>query len=86
MQTRSVSALPIKVRAIAEAAADVIIDYTLFENPLPNSHATLSLIERAWSQAQGELQLYSPRVKLAETWVRIPILWISGALTTMILS
>ena len=74
MQTRSVSALPIKVRAIAEAAVDMIIDYTLVDNPLPNSHATLSLIERVWSQAQGKLHLYSLRVKLVESWVRIHIL------------
>ena len=67
MQMCSVSALPIRVQAIAEAAADIIIDYTLFDNSLPNSHATLSLIERAWLQAQGELQLYFLRVKLMQS-------------------
>ena len=36
-----------KLRAIAEAAGDLIADYTLFENPLPDSQASLRLLDQS---------------------------------------
>ena len=65
------NSLPPKLRGIAEAAQEFIIDYTLFVNPLPNTHATLALMDKAWSKAQAELQLYSTRSRLVEKWVRV---------------
>ena len=40
-RTRSVGALPGNERLIAEAAGRIIANYTLFQNPLPNSEETL---------------------------------------------
>ena len=38
-----------KLRAIAEAVVDLIADYTLVENPLPDSQVSLRLLDQSWS-------------------------------------
>src|SRR5258705_9438615 len=82
-KSRSKNILEGKTRAIAEAAGDLIADYTLFENPLPDSQATLRLLDQSWSQAQVDLGMYGQRTREAESFVSplsIMIL-IVGALT-----
>ena len=44
-KSRSKNILEGKTRAIAKAVGDLIADYTLFENPLPDSQASLRLLE-----------------------------------------
>ena len=46
-RTRSVGALSGNERLIAEAAGRIIADYTLFQNPLPNSKETLQLLDHS---------------------------------------
>ena len=59
--TRSISMFSGEVRAIAGLAGDIITEYTLFENPLPNSQATLILLDNAWNEAQSRLNIFVPR-------------------------
>ena len=61
--------LPAPIRSLTLAAAKIITDYTLFQNPLPDGDETLSLIEDAWTQAQGELGNSLVRLKPADTYV-----------------
>ena len=45
--TRGISSVPSQLRDVAEAAGEIIADYTLFENPLPDPPETVRLIEAA---------------------------------------
>ena len=51
--TRSISMFSGEVRAIAGLSGDIITEYKLFENPLPNSQATLILLDNAWNEPQS---------------------------------
>ena len=82
-KSRSKNILEGKLRAIAEAAGDLIADYTLLENLLPNSQASLRLLDQSWSQAQVDLGMYMQRTREAESFVT-PLsimIMIVGALT-----
>ena len=67
-KSRSKNILEGKLRPIAEAAGDLIADYTLFENPLPDSQASLRLLDQSWSQAQVDLGMYTQRTREAESF------------------
>ena len=67
--TRSISMFSGEVRAIARLAGDIITEYTLFENLLPNGQATLILLDNAWNEAQSRLNIFAPRSRQAESWV-----------------
>ena len=67
--TRSISMFLGEVCAIAGLAGDIVTEYTLFENPLPNSQATLILLNNVWNEAQFRLNIFASRSKQAESWV-----------------
>ena len=58
-----------EVRAIAGLPGDTVTEYTVFENPLPNSQATLILLDNALNEAQSRLNIFASRSKQAESWV-----------------
>ena len=67
--TRSISIFSGEVHAIAGLVGDIITEYTLFENPLRNSQATLILLDNVWNEAQSRLNIFAPRSRQVESWV-----------------
>lgn len=66
---RSILSVPSQLRDITELAGEIIMDYTLFQDPLPDAQETLRLIDSAWRQAQNDLKKVGHMVKTAENWV-----------------
>ena len=50
-QSRSVRVIEPRLQAIVEKASQIIINYTLFENPFPASNPLRDRIYEAWTEA-----------------------------------
>ena len=50
-QSRSVHTIKQSLLPIVEKASEIVIDYTLFENPFPTPHDLSGWISEAWTEA-----------------------------------
>ena len=61
--------MPPHIRKVTELAGNIIEDYILFDNPLPNAEETAVIVNDAWKQAQIELQIGIAKLEAAEQHV-----------------
>ena len=68
-KTRSLMGLPLPLQRLTSLAADIVEDYILFDNPLPNAEEVPVIVNDAWKQAEFDLNTSTNRLKPSEVHV-----------------